>query len=254
MIQQSGRVFFIWLLLLFGEGAGVLAAEYRFVTLQFPPLEYENERQEAEGGVVEVVRAIMEKLGHRVEIRVLPWTRAMQMVASGRADAIFTAYRNPEREQFLAYSDEVLLNQEIYFYKKRGSPLQFDGTFASIHNARIGIVSTISYGQVFDQYRPVIQLDKANQLTHNFLKLTKSRIDLLISSYYVSEWTLAKMGVGEQVERLPQLIESVPSYIAFTRKRDLGELRALFDDELRRMKANGEYARLLEKHGLKDFH
>ena len=230
-----------------------LAADFHFVTLQFPPFEYENDLYEAEGGVVELVRTIMAKLDHSVEITVLPWTRAMQMVASGRADAIFTAYRNPEREKFLAYGDEVLIDQEIYFYKKRGSPLQFDGTIASIHDARIGIVSTISYGQAFDKYRPVIQLDKANQLSHNFLKLEKSRIDLVISSHYVAESTLAEMGMGERVERLPRMVESVPSYIAFTRQRDLSRLQSRFDNELRRMKSTGEYARLLEKHGLKNF-
>ena len=230
------------------------AADFRFVTLQFPPLEYENDRDEAEGGVVEIVRTIMAKLGHTVDITVLPWTRAMQMVGSGTADAIFTAYRNAERETFLEYSDEVLIAQEVYFYKKKGNPLQFDGNIASIYNARIGIVSTISYGRVFDQYRQVIQLDKANQLTHSFGKLVKGRIDLVPSNYYVAEYTIEKMGIAGQVERLPQLIESVPSYIAFTRQRDLHELRLQFDAELKKMKTTGEYTRLLEKHGLSNFH
>lgn len=231
-----------------------LAADFRFVTLQFPPLEYENDLNRAEGGAVEIVRTIMAKLGHTVDIRVLPWTRAMQMVASGKADGIFTAYRNAEREKFLDYSDEVLIAQEVFFYKKKGSPLQFDGNIASIYNARIGIVSTISYGRVFDQYRQVIQLDKANQLTHSFQKLVKGRIDLVPSNYYVAEYTIEKMGIAGQVERLPRLIESVPSYIAFTRQRDLHDLRVQFDTELKKMKTTGEYGRLLEKHGLINLH
>lgn len=230
-------------------GAGS-AADFRFVTLQFPPLEYENDRQQAEGGVVEIVRTIMAKLGHTVDIRVLPWTRAMQMVASGKADGIFTAYRNAEREKFLEYSEEVLFAQEIYFYKKRGNPLDFDGYIASIRDARIGIVSTISYGQVFDRYRRFIRLDKANQLAHNFGKLVKGRIDLLPSTYYVAEYTIDRMNIADQVERLPQMIESLPSFLAFTRKRDLHALRLEFDDQLRQLKSSGEYEQILRKHGL----
>jgi len=196
----------------------------------------------------------MGKMGHGLEIRVLPWTRALQMVRSGRADAIFTAYRNAEREKFLEYSEEVLIAQEVFFYKKKGTPFDFDGRIASIHNARIGIVSTISYGQVFDQYRQFIRLDKANQLTHSFQKLAKGRIDLLPSNYHVAEYTIKKMGIAGQVERLPQLIESVPSYIAFSRQRDLHSLRRQFDEELRKMKVTGEYSRLLQKHGLIHFY
>jgi len=245
LMLQGGSVLF---------GMQGFCADFTFVTLHFPPLEYENDKHRAEGAVVEVVRTIMGKLGHTVTIRVLPWTRAMKMVGSGKADAIFTAYKNAEREKFLDYSEEVLLEQEIYFYKKRGSPLDFNGHISSIQDTRIGIVSTISYGQVFDQYRQFILLDKANQLAHNFQKLAKGRIDLLPSTYYVAEHTIRHMGIEKQVERLPKMIESLPSYIAFSKKRDLHLLRKQFDGELKKMKRTGEYSRLLHKHGLINFY
>lgn len=247
-------LFFLLLCGLIFSGTPGFCADYHFVTLQFPPLEYENDKHGAEGAVVEIVRTIMGKMGHTIDIRVLPWTRAMQMVRTGKADGIFTAYRNAEREKFLEYSEEDLMAQEIFFYKKKGSPFHFDGRIASIHNARIGIVSTISYGQVFDQYRQFIRLDKANQLTHSFQKLAKGRIDLLPSSYHVAEYTIKKMGIEHQVERLPQMIESLPSYIAFSKKRDLHSLREQFDEELRRMKTTGEYSQLLQKHGFIHFY
>lgn len=227
-----------------------VAADFHFVTLQFPPLEYEDEAGRAEGAVVATVRSIMEKLGHTATIRVLPWTRALQMVRSGKADAIFTAYKNPERATFLDYSEEVLMAQEVFFYKRKGSDFQFDGEIDSIREARIGIVSTISYGQVFDRFKPAVRLDKANQLTHNLQKLIKGWIDLLPSNMYVAEYTIGKMGLEDRVERLPQMIESVPSFIAFTKQRDLEGLRRQFDEELRKMKVSGEYSSILQKHGI----
>ena len=251
------KIILFFLLLQWGAslyGAPGFCADFHFVTLQFPPLEYENNEHRADGAAVEFVRTIMEKMGHSADIRVLPWTRAMQMVRTGKADAIFTAYKNAEREKFLEYSEEVLIAQELFFYKKKGTPFHFDGRIASIHNARIGIVSTISYGQAFDKYRQFIRLDKANQLTHSFQKLAKGRIDLLPSSYYVAEYTIKNMGIEQQVERLPRLIESVPSYIAFSRQRDLHSLRGQFDAELRKMKTTGEYSQLLQKHGLINFY
>jgi polar amino acid transport system substrate-binding protein len=247
------KTILVFLLLQWGaliSGSQAVCADFHFVTLQFPPLEYENDKHEADGAVVEIVRTIMGNLGYTVDIRVLPWTRAMRMVGGGKADAIFTAYKNADREQFLDYSEEVLLDQEIYFYKKRGSSFDFDGRIASIRDARIGIVSTISYGQAFDRYRQFIRLDKANQLTHSLQKLAKGRIDLLPSTYFVAEYTIKQMGMEKQVERMPRMIESLPSYIAFSKKRDLHFLRGQFDEELKKLKATGEYFRILQKHGM----
>jgi polar amino acid transport system substrate-binding protein len=231
-----------------------IAADFHFVTLQFPPLEYENEARRAEGAAVDTVRAIIDRLGHRVTIRVLPWTRALQMVRSGKADAIFTAYKNPERETFLDYSEEILMAQEVFFYRRKGSDFQFDGDIASIREARVGIVSTISYGLVFDRFKQSVRLDKANQLTHNLEKLIKGRIDLLPSNRYVAEYTIKTMGLEDRVERLPVMIESVPSYIAFSKKRDLDTLRRQFDEELRKMKGSGEYASILQRHGIIEYY
>ncbi len=248
--RQAAQLSFILQLALALFPLSGVAADFHFVTLQFPPLEYEDEAHRAEGAAVDTVRAIMDRLGHRVTIRVLPWTRALQMVRTGKADAIFTAYKNPERETFLDYSQEVLMAQEVFFYRKKGSAFQFDGDIASIREARIGIVSTISYGQVFDRFKPAVRLDKANQLTHNLQKLMKGRIDLLPSNRYVGEYTIREMGLQDRVERLPQMIESVPSYIAFSKKRDLGDLRRQFDEELRKMKVGGEYGSIIQQHGI----
>lgn len=227
------------------------AADFTFVTLQFPPLEYENDDQGAEGAIVDVVRTIMDRLGYTVNIQVLPWTRALQKVRTGKADAIFTAYRIVERESYLDYSNEILISQEMYFFKKKGSAIQFDGRIDSIKDARIGIVSTISYGQVFDAFRPLVELDKANQLSHNFEKLVRGRIDLLPSNLFVAEYTIRKMRIEDQVERLPKMVESIPSYIAFSRQKDLHRLRQQFDDELRKLKRTGEYSELMRQHGVK---
>ncbi len=226
------------------------AGDYHFVTFNFPPHEYQDDQQRPRGAAVDTVQMIMDRLGHNITIEVLPWTRALKMVRSGSADAIFTAYLNPERQKFLDYSTEILIDQEVYFYRKRGSDFSFDGSLASISGLRVGIVSTISYGKVFEGYKSSLSLDKANQLSHNIIKLLKGRIDIFPSNRYVAEYTLNEMGLADQVERIPQVIERVPSYIAFTRQRDLSHLRLRFDEELHKMKASGEYARILGQYGL----
>ena len=226
------------------------AEQYTFVTFHYPPLEFASTGQTAIGAITEVVRTVMGNLGHDASIKVYPWTRALKMVQKGEVDAIFTAYKNPDREKFLDYSQEVLFPQAVYFYIKSGNNVDFQGNLKTIRDHKIGIVSTISYGQIFEKQKHNMQLDKANTLEQSFHKLLKNRVDLVPSDRNVAEFTLTQMGLSADIQRLPTKIESVPSYIAFSKKRDLQKLRDEFDQELSQLKLSGEYHRILKKHDI----
>ncbi len=243
-------IFIVATLIVAWLGTVAWAGNYQFVTFQFPPLEYATDDGKAGGIAVEIVTNVMQTLGHDVTITVYPWTRALKMVRTGNADAIFTAYKNADREKFLDFSRQVLFPQVVYFYKNRRSAVNFTGDLASVKSKRIGVVSTISYGANFDQYKSNFILDKAHRLEHNFQKLLLNRVDLVPSNVYVAEYTLQRMDLGNQIVRLPHKIESVPSYIAFSKFRNLENLRDQFDGQLAVMKSNGAYARIIGKYNI----
>ena len=232
------------------SSACVWADNYSFVTLEFPPLEYTGKDGKAQGAAVEIVTHIMKNLGHTVDIRVLDWTRALKMVEEGEADAIFSAYKNSERETFLDYSQHVLVPQMVYFYIKRGGGISFKGDFDPLEGDKIGVVSTISYGQKFDRARSGLRVERADTLEQNFRKLLEGSIDLVISNNFTAEKTLHQLKVTDEIVRLPQEVESVPSYIAFSKKRKLSALQAQFDRELVKMKTSGEYSRIMRKYNI----
>lgn len=217
------------------------ADEYRFVTFNYPPLEYEDQNRRPQGIAVNIVSHIMAAIGHRVRIEVYPWTRALDMVKNGRADAIFTAYKNEQREAFLDFSREVLILQEVYFFKRKNQPIEFAGDYQNLKKYTIGVVSTISYGPLFDAAKEVLDIDRSSRLEHGFQKLRLGRIDLLPSDTLVAGYTLKSMGLTGVIEALPPRIQSVPSYIAFSKRRQLGALRDQFDQQLIEMKASGVY-------------
>jgi polar amino acid transport system substrate-binding protein len=251
MVQRTGLIVIGAMLLWWAGPIGAPAAEsYRFVTFHFPPLEYTTDGEQAEGIAVDIVREVMRALGHDVTITVYPWTRALRMATEGSADAIFTAYRNAERERYLDFSNEVLFPQVVYFYARRDAHITFDGQLESLSGRRIGVVSTISYGQRFDRAKTGLMIDKARELEHNFKKLLLDRIDLVPSNIYVAEYTLAQLGWGDQITRLPHPIERLPSYIAFSKKRGLETLRDRFDTQLAKMKASGAYEAIISQYNV----
>ncbi len=230
--------------------SNAFCGDYLFVSLEFPPLEYIGDNKEPTGIAVDVVKTIINSLGHTVTVKIYPWARALKMTETGKADAIFTAYKNPERETFLDYSKSVIVHQTVYFYRKKGSSINYDGDLKKLRPYRIGVVSTISYGKKFDEAKSMLQLDRVNKLEQNIKKLMIGRIDLTLSNAYVGDYELKKMSLQDQIEKIPTQIQSIPSYIAFSKVKKLTALRNQFDIELEKMKQSGEYAKILKQYGV----
>lgn len=227
-----------------------LADKFTFVSFEFPPLEYSSENEAPKGCAVNIVKKIMTELGHSVNIQIYPWTRSLNMVKKGTADAIFTIYKNPEREKYLDYSSQILMPQIVYFYAKKESNIIFNGDLESIKDKTIGVMSTISYGQKLDNARKKLKTLRSNTLESNFNILLMDRVELVPSNVYVAEYTLDLLKMTDKIKRLPQEVERVPSYIAFSKKRNLTDLRDTFDKSLIKMKSSGEYLKILKKYDI----
>ena len=215
----------------------VAADTLEIVTLQYPPYEYE-ENGKTKGIAVDLVRAAFKKIEQPVSISVMPWIRALIMIEKGNADAIFTAFKTPEREKFADYSKEVLMPQEVSLFALKDSKVTFDGDLSKLYGYLVGMVRKVSYGKKFDDFarenkEVKLYVIKTGELNMNMLLI--KRIDILISN----------MGRTEEVEELKPVVESVPSYIAFSKKRNLAAVRDKFDKALAGIKAQGEYDRII---------
>ncbi|WP_163834213.1 substrate-binding periplasmic protein [Spartinivicinus ruber] len=229
-----------FLLLLLVFSCNTFGKELLFVTLEFPPIAYYDKQAKAASGfAVEAVQKIAKNLGHNITIKVLPWTRGLNMVKEGEADAIFTIYKNPEREKFIDFTNEVFVPQSVSFYVNSGSeidtekPLPLDG----LTQYKIGVVSTISYGKKFDQVKSKLDTSSATNLVSNFKKLANARVDLVPSNIYVGDYTLSqkKGDFSGKIKRLSVPFDNIPSYIGFSKKKSLASLRDQFDQELKKM-------------------
>ena len=77
-------------------------------------------------------------------------------------------------------------------------------------------------------------------------KLLKGRFDVLVSNKYGALDILKKMGKSDRVEELSPEIQSVPSYIAFSKKRNLSAIRDQFDSVFAAMKKDGTYDQIIK--------
>ncbi len=230
------------------SGSIAFARTLELVTLQYPPYEYE-EKGVVKGFAVEIVRVVFQKMHQPIDIKLFPWARAITMIEKGNADAIFTAYKNPTREKFSDYSKEVLMPQIVSLFVRKRSAIEYDGNLSKLAKYSIGAVRKVSYGNVFDQAvmkRIIPQPEMVNTGEANMRKFLRGRFEILVSNKYGALSILKKLNMLDQVRELSPQIQNIPSYITFSKKRNLTNIRDKFDIILAQMKQDGTYDNIIK--------
>ncbi|MBD1388527.1 transporter substrate-binding domain-containing protein [Neiella sp. HB171785] len=88
------------------------------------------------GIAVKTVQCVVAQMNWRLEIKVLPWTRAQQMAQSGEVDGFFAASQKAERDQFAVMSDTIAEQNWQWFLLKDSVFDPSDADFKS--QARVG--------------------------------------------------------------------------------------------------------------------
>jgi polar amino acid transport system substrate-binding protein len=222
------------------------------VSYHSPPL-IENSVSGISGLAVDVVRKVFQQMGYTLETKVLPLARALESVRTGTADCAFTLPNAKEYAAFLDFSMESIVPQVVYFYARKDSSAIFNGDFESIRGQRIGTAFKIHYGPRFEAARPRLTVDEALTLEQAFLKLAAGRVDLVPTDSHIATAIMASPSLrkyADRIVKLPTPSESVPTYVAFSRVRNLTSLRDAFDNALRGFIASQEYRILLSRYGM----
>ena len=223
------------------------SSELNIVTLQYPPYAY-KENGQVKGIAVEIVTEAFKRLNLPITITVLPWARALHQIKNGDADAIFTLFKKPEREVFADYSNEVLVPQIVSLYVNKHSTIKFTGDLKQLKPYSFGLVRKVSYGQIFDRALKdniLTNVVRSNDAQQSFKMLFSNRIDIVAINKYGALDILQHSNKLNYIKELKPDLQNIPSYIAFSKKRNLSTIRDKFDDTLRQMKIDGSYDLLL---------
>ncbi len=207
-----------------------------------PTAYFDNGKQT--GMLVDVVKEVFKRTGYSIEITIMPWARCLAEVKSGRIDGIFSVYLTPARQEFLTYADEVLITQVQAFFVRKDSTISFDGDLDKLSELRIGIINETSYGPRLDAAlgKGVFKkVDMANSASTNIQKLLHDRIDVIPSYRHVVLDSARRLGVAESIKELSPAVEAIPSFLAFSNKRDYSKVIAAFNQALRSAKEDGTY-------------
>jgi polar amino acid transport system substrate-binding protein len=230
-----------------GSGAQqAMGSRLRLVTAAWPP--YVHEQEGVAAGIdAELLAEISRRMGRELAIEFLPWDTCVEMVKTGDADGIFSLNRNAEREAFLAYPEEHNFDSASVFFARREASLAFE-TYADLAGKRIGVIEGYSYaGGLMET--PGVILEPASSDVTNLKRLVSGAVDLAVADRLVGLHLARELGIREQLEPLPQELNSTRTYLAFSRAvgdEEAQRRAAAYGNALAAMKKDGTWKRILD--------
>jgi polar amino acid transport system substrate-binding protein len=219
------------------------------VYTQWEPYTYQENDKDS-GFEIETVRAVIGKMGLRSKFEQLPWKRCLITMEKGGADVLVSALKTPEREKFLYYPDEFISLSKTVFFTKKGSSIEFDGSFEGLKNYNIGIIRGFSYGDAFDK-AVYLKKDEVNDTDGLVKMVLAGRNELGAENMAVITASAKKQGVLDNIRFLEKPIHSQKLYVVFSKVRALEKSGNTFSETLREFKKTEDYRKILEKYGMK---
>lgn len=210
---------------------------------------------ERPGYLIELARAVLEPLGHRVDYRILGWKRTIEAVRRG--EVLGAVGAAPEDAPDLVFPEVPAAFSVPVVAVRRGEGFAFEGP-ASLEGRRLGVTLGYEFGGPVGEWiarhardpgrvQFVSGVDGAAQ---NLKKLLAGRIDGVYDDRWVIAHVAGRLGIGERIE-LVDLGVRQPIGIGFSPARpESAELARAFAEGVLRLRASGELARIAARYGL----
>ncbi|MCP3922122.1 MAG: amino acid ABC transporter substrate-binding protein [Desulfobacterales bacterium] len=226
--------------------------------VDFPPYEYQTDNK-IDGMVVEIVAHIFKKMNKPFSFMFLPWSRALLYLKNGEIDGLFDTIKKTEREKYADYSKVVLMYEYTSLFVLKESNIVYKKDLSKLGSYVFGLRQDFSYGAKFDHARKnkIIKKIVTSPFPKKlFIKLNYGQIDILVGDKYGIPHLFKEIKLEnnkfikikfKKIKRLSPDIQSVPTYMAFSKKKNLSDLRDKFDATLLAMKKDGTYSKIIVK-------
>lgn len=150
---------------------------------------------------VEIVQEIARRMHLKVEYIKCTWARCLELMKTGQADFLSSAYKKPDREAYLLYLNQPFLDRlpiAFYFLKEKKYTVT---TYTDIYQFNtIGVLNGASYFERFDQDTRVKKYEVPSQ-DQLFPMLLAGRLDAIAGYLPTENYRIAVGGYQDRIER-----------------------------------------------------
>ncbi len=211
-----------------------------------------HEGETPTGGIaVELMNEIFKRVDIATDMKLFPWERCLAQMKTGKRDALMLLTKNAERELFLDYSEVIMTDNDLIWYRKSSQNNPADWVeFSDLKNYVIGESAGYNYGDVYSAAREKHKfiIDKARTDLLNFRKLQAGRIDIFICNETAAK-AIFKNNPYLQGRFLAasKSLKTVEFHMAFSKESPLKGILPQVNQAIQEMKSDGTIERILVK-------
>ncbi|BDX06318.1 substrate-binding periplasmic protein [Planctobacterium marinum] len=209
----------------------------------------------ASGPDIDVIRAVLKRIGVDFTVLLLPQKRATEYLFNGRID-IGVLFKMPRYAPYVVFGEQPLHASTYRLAVRRDSEFHFDSIEDLYGQGQIGVVYGNSIGQAFDSavlsgdIIPV-QVSEIKQLTDLLLL---GRVQAVAANQRIFYYYLSQSEQSDSVKFLPKPLSDKRFFHMAISRRVKGieseVLAAELDKALSEMLNSGELAKIYQSYGL----
>ena len=214
----------------------------------WPP--YSQNIEDDYGITTEIVKAVVAEMGMQTYIQWLPWKRNEVLLKKGSVFAAFPYRKTSERSRQFEFSDPLIYTTtRLFFNRHNTAPILFD-KFSDLKGALIGGVRGYSYVEDFESVG--VNLTVVNYDSQLVKMLASGRVDFAAMDTLGGRLLLTEILGVKQSDYLtlqnPVYSKSDSRLMVSREYPKYRELLAEFNAALVRIKQQGIYQKILQKH------
>ena len=214
----------------------------------WPPYQI-SQKGKITGFCTRLVEETMRRMSVTIRpIEMYPWKRAMVMMESGQADALFSANFTRERVAFAHYPDEMLVKSPWVVWMRNDGNLSFN-SLDDLKNRKIGLVRGYSYTpELWNFVKKNSHVEEVADDVTNFRKLNAGRIDFTVAELGNGLFILKSKRLGAIIPLKNRPIKEDGLFIIFNKNRIEKSFVDRFSAELKLLKSEPYYTVLKQEY------
>lgn len=212
------------------------------VASEYPP--YTSEGLAHGGPMSEITVTALRKAGYEVQVRFLPWARALRLAEQGLVDGLLAVWRSPARERVFLFSEPVIANRIMLCGRDGAMPVRYEGP-AMLRRYTVGVVRGYANPPALEESGA--RLEPVTDDLQNLRKLVAGRVDLIVIDGRVQRYLVGRHlpEAGVHIRCLQPPLQEPPLHLVVARSvPGASEVVQAFDTQLELLLQSGEYARI----------
>ncbi len=214
---------------------------------------YVSDKMSGYGVTAEIITAAFKTVGIEVKYSLMPWKRCEEEVAAGKFFATFPYAKTPERQPKFNFSQKFITSRSVFFFVSDKFNSFHWTTLADFKPYMIG--GTLGYWYEADFKKAGLKTEFVSNNDSNFLKLLTGKVDFILEDELVGK-DLVKRIAPDQLSKLKTL---KPAFNTFDLHLMISktfpgadELTKKFNEGLTKIRASGDYKKILAKYGFSE--